>query len=523
VVNEYGKLTRKRKKSANEWYEMYLENIQSKIVPTSHRTKLKLPANSFSTPNRWEQSWLFFQRNILSKLANKQFMLIALLEAPLLALVLAFFSKYTSGTLNNPNAYIFSNNDNIPSYLFMSVVAAIFMGITISAEEIIRDQKVRQRERFLNLNFFSYINSKVWTMILFSGLQTLLFTVVGNYILEIEGVFFSTWLILFSTAVCGNLIGLNISAALNSVISIYITIPLLIIPMLLMSGVVVNYNRLHRTLLHPEYVPAIGDINPIRWAYEALCVHQFKNNDFNKHFFPIDQKLSNNTYYASFLIPRLQIKLDEVSKSIITNKVTKLTNNDLHLVQNELQLLNNCYWDNGIDYPDTSILSPQSISIQEINTVKEFLSSLRSQLLDQNQKLNNQKDLLYGTLTEELGGNDEVFALKRTYHNNALEELVLGKNEVEKISTHGLRLIRKYNLAYAIPTATNGRSHMFAPIKRIGIINIDTLWFNILVLWIMTGIFYITLITNLLRTINKYLEIFKFRRLAKRIARYIPR
>jgi hypothetical protein len=289
-----------------------------------------------------------------------------------------------------------------------------------------------------------------------------------------------------------------------------------------MSGVVVNYNRLHRTILHPEYVPTIGDINPIRWAYEALCVHQFKNNDFNKHFFSLNQKLSNNTYYASFLIPRLQIKLDEASKSITTNKVTRVTNRDLRLVQNELQLLKDNYWIDGIDYPDTSLLSPQSISIQEINSVKDFFSLFRSHLLEQNQELSHQKDLRYGMLIEELGGNDEVFALKRTYHNNALEELVLGKNEIEKISVHELRLIRKYNLAYAIPTATNGRSHMFAPIKRIGIINIDTLWFNVLVLWFMTGIFYLTLITNLLRRINKYLEIFKFRRLAKRIARYIP-
>jgi ABC-type multidrug transport system ATPase subunit/energy-converting hydrogenase Eha subunit B len=523
VVNEYGKLTRKRKRSADEWYELYLERIQSKINPTSHLVKQKLPDNSFSTPSRWQQSLLYFKRDLLSKFANRQFMLIALIEAPLLALVLGFFTKYISGTLNNPDAYIYSNNDNIPSFLFMSVVAAIFMGLTLSAEEIIRDQKVRKREKFLNLSYFSYINSKIISLLLFSAFQTLLFTAIGNYILEIQGHFLSTWLILFSTAVCANLIGLNISAALNSVVTIYITIPLIIIPMLLLSGVVVSYGRLHKSILHPEYVPVIGDINPIRWSYEAFCVHQFKRNKFNRNFFELDQRLSNNIYYASFLIPRLQITLEEVSRSIYSGKVTKVTHNELRLVTRELQIIKDELFFTGVQYPDTSILNPYNITIAEINVVKDFFTNIRNSLTNDYKFVNSQKDLVYEDLVSKLGGTDEVFKLKRTYHNSAIEDLVLNKSELEKISTDGNRLIRKYHQVYSIPRATNGRAHMFAPVKRIGNLKIDTLWFNVMVLWLMSFVFYITLLTNLLRAINMYLERFKFRRLAKRIARYIPR
>ena len=119
--------------------------------------------------------------------------------------------------------------------------------------------------------------------------------------------------------------------------------------------------------------------------------------------------------------------------------------------------------------------------------------------------------------------NDAVFTLKRAYHNNFLEDLVLGKNDIEKMTTSGTKLIRKYNPAHFTPTSRIGRAHMFAPEKRLGNIKIDTLWFNTLVLWIMSLIFYFTLLTNLFRAINKYLERFKFRRLAKRIGKYIPR
>ncbi len=523
VVNEYGKLTRKRKRSATEWYDLYRSKIQNSIKPRTHTTKLNLPENSFNAPSRRQQSWLFFRRNLLSKLANRQFMLMALFEAPILALVLGFFSKFSSGTLNNPEAYIYSNNDNISSFLFMSVVAAIFMGLTISAEEIIRDQKVRQREKFLNLSYFSYINSKIITLLLFSAIQTLLFTAIGNYILEINGHFLSTWLILFSTAVCANLIGLNISAALNTVVTIYVTIPLIIIPMLLLSGVVVNYNKLHKKILNPEFVPIIGDINPVRWAYEALCIHQFKYNRFNRHFYHIDSQISNNTFIATFLIPRLTIKLDESSKSIASHRITNVTHKDLYLVQNELVRLKEFVPSNSFLFPDTSLLNPETITLKEVDEVKEFFTSLRNELLTQNRSLNESKDSIYNALVRRLGSPEAVFAIKRKFHNNALEDLVLSKNEIEKILVKDKILIRKYHPAFAAPTATNGRAHMFAPFKRVGPVKVDTLWFNVLVLWIMSGLFYITLLTNVFRSINSYLERFKFRRLAKRIAKYIPK
>lgn len=522
VVNEYGKLTRKRKRSASEWYERYLDNIQSKITFPEKQKRISLPNNSFSIPNRWKQSKLFIKRNLQSKLANKQFMLIALLEAPILALVLGFFSKFISGTLNNPNEYIFSNNTNIPSFLFMSVVAAMFMGLTISAEEIIKDQRVRQRERFLNLSYFSYINSKILTLMVFSAIQTLLFVSVGHAILEINGTFFSTWFILFVTAVCANLIGLNISAALNSVVSIYITIPLIIIPMLLLSGVVVSFDKLYRTLLHPEYVPLVGDINPIRWSHEALCVKQFKDNRFNRHFYEYDQQISNNTYYASFLIPRLQIKLDETAKSISTKKITDITRSDLTLVKNEMRLLQRDLNLDDVEYPKVPSYNPHAITLIEINKLNSFLVDLKNKLQDNSKNINKAKEKRYEQLIEKLGSPDKAFSFRRENHNNALEDLVLNRNEFEKIAIYKYRLIRKHDPAYAIPTSIYGRAHMFAPIKRLGNLKIGTLWFNAMAIGLMSLVLYFMLLTNMLRAINKYLERFKFRRLARRIARYIP-
>ena len=43
----------------------------------------------------------------------------------------------------------------------MSIIVALFMGLTVSAEEIIRDRKILRRESFLNLSWNSYLMSKL--------------------------------------------------------------------------------------------------------------------------------------------------------------------------------------------------------------------------------------------------------------------------------------------------------------------------------------------------------------------------
>jgi len=235
VVNENGKLTRTRKVTPVEWFEYFRKKINIKNELTS--LKEKIPENFYSIPGKLKQLRIFFTRDLLSKLTNKQYLLISLLEAPLLAVILGFFTKYIKGTTENPDEYIFMDNENLPAYLFISVVVALFLGLIISSEEIIHDRKILKRESFLNLSRFSYLNSKILIMFLLSAIQTISFVLVGNFILGIKGMALSYWLILFSTSCCANMMGLNISSGFNSVITIYLSILFLLIPPLMLGGV----------------------------------------------------------------------------------------------------------------------------------------------------------------------------------------------------------------------------------------------------------------------------------------------
>src|SRR5690606_2045910 len=120
----------------------------------------------------------------------------------------------------------------IPQFLFISVIVALFIGLTVAAEEIIKDQKILKRESFLNLSKGSYLTSKIAIMFIISAIQMWFFVIIGNWILEIQGMWWQYWLILFSLSCFANILGLNISASFNSVKVIYILIPILIIPQL---------------------------------------------------------------------------------------------------------------------------------------------------------------------------------------------------------------------------------------------------------------------------------------------------
>lgn len=236
-IDDSGNQTDIRKFSPEEWHQDYLKNRLEPEQPV----KKDLPLNQQKKPSPWSQFLIFSERNLLTKLTNKQYLLIALLEAPLLALIVALLSRYTED-----GEYSLVANKNFVSYIFMSVIVVTFIGMSISAEEIIKYRTILKRERFLRLSRASYLWSKIAYLVLLSGLQILLFIAIGNHIIGVcPDMFWIWWSILWITSFLANLTGLWLSQTLSSVVAIYITIPLLLIPQILLCGLVVHFDDLN--------------------------------------------------------------------------------------------------------------------------------------------------------------------------------------------------------------------------------------------------------------------------------------
>ena len=174
VVDEYGNLTENRKTSPNEWNEVYNE----KFVMEVSMEKPPMPEVEFKTPNFFNQLKVFITRDVLSKITNTQYLAINLLEAPLLGFILSYFLRYVMVGEDQTGEYVFYENNNLIIYMFMSVIVALFLGLTVSAEEIFKDQKIRKRETFLNLSKGSYLLSKVMIMFVLSAIQMISFILI---------------------------------------------------------------------------------------------------------------------------------------------------------------------------------------------------------------------------------------------------------------------------------------------------------------------------------------------------------
>lgn len=485
TVNEFGEYTSERLYAPTDWYRLY----RDKFMPEPEKEEpMKLPGIQFRIPKPVTQFFVYSQRNFLSKIADRQFMILALVIAPLLAVILGYFTKYPGGTENGAPRYVFSLNENIPAYLFMSVIVSLFVGMIVSAEEIIRDRKIRNREVFLNLSQYAYLNSKILFLFALSALQMLAFVLIGNQILEIRGLNLNYWLILFSTSCFAVMLGLNISAGLKSVIAIYVTIPFVLVPLILLSGVIVKYDKLHPTVASTEYVPLSADFMASRWAYEALLVNQFRNNDYEKQFFQIDMELANTQYRISFLVPELLNHLGDLEEDLDNGQEEK--------AEKEIRILRNTFAELQASLPS---LNPTADFSAGIQFYQDYLLKWREYLMDRYNTFQYRKDSMILALEE--AGTD-VAELKRNYHNERVAELATNSNEMQKIVVSGDKLVRKDTPVFHVPGNRFGRAHFLPPVKKIGNVTIDTMKFNVMILWLMTLILYFALRYDVLRRLT---------------------
>src|SRR5438874_2627691 len=189
---------------------------------------------------RWRDEWTQFRtlmkRSFMSKLRNRANLLITIGVAPVLALLIATILRYSErGEYDYASAY------HIPTFLFLSLIVAMFLGLTNSADDIIRDRAVLQRERNLNVRLPYYVFSKFMSLGFFAVVQCVLFVLIGNYILEIRGMFWIDLGIVFMTAMGGVALGLVVSCLVADPKTASNIVPLVLIPQIIMGGALIKY------------------------------------------------------------------------------------------------------------------------------------------------------------------------------------------------------------------------------------------------------------------------------------------
>ena len=500
VLDENGNQTKLRRITPKEWNEYYTSKIAVNTTVAKDTIKQSIK-NSFRKPGFLNQLKVFSTRDVLSKLSNTQYLLINLLEAPLLALILATLIRY----YKNNHDYSFSENKNIPAYIFMCVIVALFIGLTVSAEEIIRDRKILKRESFLNLSRGSYLTSKILILFFISAIQTISFVLIGNYILEIKGMYFDYWMVLFTTSCFANMLGLNISSAFNSAVTIYILIPFLLIPQILLSGVIVKFEELNPQISNLSVVPFSGEVMTSRWAFEALAVNQYINNKFEKQIYKYDKEISNAGFKKVYWFSKMNELIDQcMADSSLNNKtVDKISK--LKILKQEVSHQLKAVPE--IPFLTINKINAENFDENTANDLKNYLDNVRKFYSQRYDQALRSKDEWAGQFQNTGLGNAQYHELLKNYQNTKMEELV--KNQGSDLD--GIVESNGQLIATGDPVFRDGsdehfiRSHFFAPEKNLFGKQYSTYWINIFVIWGMSFFLWLTLYFDLLR---KFLKLF---------------
>jgi ABC-type multidrug transport system ATPase subunit/uncharacterized tellurite resistance protein B-like protein len=498
VVDEYGKVTTERKVSPNKWNKLFAEQANLQSLDSID----ELPHPELHIPNWFHQIKLFFQRDFKSKLANKQYLLINLLEAPLLALLLAYIIRYYPD--GEGNQYLFSDNANIPAFFFMSIIVALFMGLTVSAEEIIKDRKILKRESFLHLSRSSYLISKIGILFMFSAIQTLTYVLIGDIILEIDGLSMVYWGILFSVACFANLLGLNISSAFNSAITIYILIPILLIPQLILSGVVVKFDYLNPQITVPDQVPLVGELMASRWAFEAAMVAQYKLNEYNEPFYPLDQRMAESEYKTVYYIPALETKLNYLANHINEVDSDKFQQ-AVNLLKREIGLELKIVGENQFDAFHK--LTPVDFDKWTADKTDQFLKSLTRFYNNRYNEASSKKEKGIYILTNTAERRAQFEYLKSHYYNQAVASMVKNTNDPDRLVEFEGKFVQKIYPIFMNPQPKHMldfRTQFYTGKKYFLGYYFDTLGFNMAIIWFMISFLYFSLYFDLLRKLINF-------------------
>jgi hypothetical protein len=150
---------------------------------------------------------------------------------------------------------------------FLMVVAAIWFGCNNAVREIVGERAVLKRERMVNLSLLSYLGSKLAVLSIICLLQCILLLTIVTFGAGLHANFGLTLASLFLTSLAGIGLGLCVSAIAPTNETAVVSLPMILLPMIILGGGILPLHGLRGN------VPALGyvadTVVPTRWAFEA--------------------------------------------------------------------------------------------------------------------------------------------------------------------------------------------------------------------------------------------------------------
>jgi hypothetical protein len=314
--------------------------------------------------------------------------------------------------------------------------------------------------------------------------------------------------VLFSVSCFANVLGLNISSAFNSAITVYIMIPLLLIPQMILSGLLFPFDKLNNNLSNRGKVPVIADMMVSRWAYEAMATHQYKNNTYNMPAYAVEQQARMADYKSNYLVGKLNETLTFIRNNQQSNNdsIQQVLAAKVGLLQRELAKES---YKEGLEGIALEELEAGRFDEKIQQQLEAYFEAIRLHYLEVYQLAETKLEKL-PVLRAQMEPGFEVNKYKNLYFNESLDDLVRNLGTEDRIIEADGEFVQLIDPVYHIPEhpahALDYRAHFFAPQKHLFGQYFDTFYFNIFVIWLMTIFLYGTLYTEALRKLLSLFE-----------------
>ncbi|MDY0142159.1 MAG: ATP-binding cassette domain-containing protein [Bacteroidales bacterium] len=279
------------------WYKEYNKN--NFVLPEKPIVTRNLTRNKNTKSNIFHS--IFSQLKLSFKIDFKNFARTGLLiTIPLIAgLLFAYLSRFS-----NQAEYSYYLNPNIPVWVLMTIITAIFTGLVSSSNEFIALRDFHNAENYFINKDFSLCLAKIIKYLIWSVFQTFLLVFPAIILLKMNFVFIEVFVIICVLNFWGAITGLFLSRITKSSSVVYLIIPLIIVVNMIFSGVMIKFDEFNSKNIKTA-VPKVSLFIPAYHGVNALMTEMYLFYD--KHTGIIEEKtmLYESAYYLDHFIPTL--------------------------------------------------------------------------------------------------------------------------------------------------------------------------------------------------------------------------
>jgi ABC transport system ATP-binding/permease protein len=256
---------------AKDWAQRYQENIacQTYVVePLQARQRnlsaAQAPANrrqkrtGKSRTSSVRQFLILSKRNVTILLRDRSSLILMLVAAPAIAALDLVLAPVMGKA---PFSFETGNAANGGITLFLMSLYALLVGGMSQMREFVKEADIYKRERLVNLRIVPYVSSKVWVALLLAFYQGLAYTVLHYLAFKMTGGpagFAQVYITMVLATMTGMMLGLLASAIAPNSASAPLTLIMLIVPLIVLSGALA------------PIPPNISQVASSRWAFQSL-------------------------------------------------------------------------------------------------------------------------------------------------------------------------------------------------------------------------------------------------------------